>query len=65
MQCKYPAYVYKDAKLICANCGSIDCKEPTKPVKHSWDKKCECGANKILGENNKHHASWCDLYIKP
>ena len=65
MQCKNPITVYRDGMWQCANCGSIDCREKLNPVKHSWDKKCICGANTLLGPENKHHSSWCELYIKP
>lgn len=68
MKCKNPGViVFKGSYWECANCGSIDCakEERITTIKPSWDKKCECGANKLLGEQNKHHAPYCDLYIKP
>lgn len=68
-KCNNPgAVVFRGNAWECANCGSIACaKEPfeTPKKKSSWDKTCECGSNKLYGPNNKHHASWCDLYIKP
>jgi hypothetical protein len=66
--CKNPIAVYRGNVWECANCGSIACaKEEISPRKKSqWEeKKCECGANTLLGKDNKHHATFCDLYKKP
>jgi hypothetical protein len=64
--CNNPIAIYRGGTWECANCGSIACaKEEVSPKKSKWPKVCECGANKLLGNENKHHAQWCDLYIKP
>lgn len=66
--CKNPLVIYCGNDGECANCGSVECaREDISPVKRGlWGEKiCECGANKLLGPENKHQSIWCDLYVKP
>jgi len=71
MQCKNPGVVvYRGNAWECANCGSIACGKETDEANQKDKFKiklrvCECGAEKTLGKDTKHHALWCNLYQKP
>ena len=69
--------VYIDGKWSCAECGSVlgtdigntlDFSDVfiDKTIKRSYEKKCECGADKTYGEGNGMHSATmpCPLYKK-
>jgi hypothetical protein len=66
-KCDNQKVVYQGYKWYCTNCKTEDCAlySAVPMVKLSWERECCCGANKVLGKDNKHHASYCDFYVKP
>jgi hypothetical protein len=63
-ECKNLQWRFNGDKWECTNCGT-DHMRKEEPTKMSWEKECGCGANTLLGKDNKHHSFWCDLYKKP
>lgn len=56
-----PALISSTPTNTSLDLGQFKWKMEWDSVPSPQEKKCDCGANKTYGPDNKHHSSWCTI----